>query len=149
MFLIETSIAMKLIRYAIRKDDLHQLLHAIGVLKEDEQLLAVNNNDLAQQDHDIVVVTVNAEPLHELPEDLAGWTDKEIQQRYAELTVLEDAATVQLRSIVEEMRQLREEREKRSTDLDLSADGIPGTVEMNIREQLRRLLGGTDESSQQ
>lgn len=135
---------MKLIRYAIQKDDLHQLLHAIGVLKEEEKLLAVNNNDLTQQGHDIVVITVNAEPLHELPEDMAGWTNKEIQQRYAELTVLEDAATVQLRSIVEEMRRLREEREKRSADLDLSADGIPGTVEMNIREQLRHLLGGSD-----
>lgn len=138
---------MKLIRYAIRKDDLHQLLHAIGVLKEEEQLLAVSNNDLTQQDHDIVVVTVNAEPLHELPEDMTDWTDKEIQQRYAELSILEDAATVQLRSIVEEMRRLREEREKRSADLDLSSDGIPGTVEMNIREQLRRLLGGSDDIS--
>jgi hypothetical protein len=137
---------MKLVRYAIRKDDLHQLLHAIGVLKEKEQLLAVNNADLVDASHDVVIVTVNADPMHELPETLEAWTDKEIKQRYTELAVLEDAATVQLRIVVEEMRRLKEEQEKRSEDLDLSADGIPGTVEMNIRDQIRSLLGKGRES---
>ncbi len=133
---------MKLIRYAIRKADLHQLLHTIGVLRKEERLLAVNNLDLAEQQQDVVVITVNAEPTHILPDDLADWTDKEIQQRYAELSVLEDAASRQLKNARKEMEDLRNERDKRSSDLDLSDDGIPGTVEKNIWNQARRLIGG-------
>jgi hypothetical protein len=133
---------MNIIRYAIRKDDLHNLLHAIGVLRQSEHLLAVNNVDLADASHDAVIVTVSAGGLHSKPEDLASWTDKEIQERSIELGILEDAATRQLRMVVEEMSRLQRERENRSMADDVSADGIPGAVEMNIREQLRRLLGG-------
>lgn len=133
---------MNIIRYAIRKDDLHNLLHAIGVLRQSEHLLAVNNVDLADASHDAVVVTVSAGDLHSKPEDLASWTDKEIQERSIELNILENAATQQLRMVVEEMSRLQRERESRSMAEDVSADGIPGAVEMNIREQLRRLLGG-------
>ncbi len=133
---------MNIIRYAIRKDDLHNLLHAIGVLRQSEHLLAVNNVDLADASHDAVVVTVSAGGLHSKPEDLASWTDKEIQERSIELNILEDAATRQLRMVVEEMSRLQRERENRSIGEDVSADGIPGAVEMNIREQLRHLLGG-------
>lgn len=136
---------MKLIRYAIRKEDLHQLLHTIGVLRPEEQLLAVNNLDLAEQQQEVVVITVNAEPKHVLPEDIAAWTDKEIQQRYAELSVLEDAASRQLAKAQNEMEALRGERDKRASDIELSDDGIPGTVEMNIWDQVRRLLGGGQE----
>ncbi|MBE0644735.1 MAG: hypothetical protein IH600_11695 [Bacteroidetes bacterium] len=137
---------MNIIRYAIRKDDLHNLLHAIGVLRQSEYLLAVNNVDLADPSHDAVIVTVSAGGLHSKPEDLASWTDKEIQERSVELGILEDAATRQLRMVVEEMSLLQRERESRSMAADLSADGIPGAVEMNIREQLRSLLGGMNSS---
>jgi GTPase involved in cell partitioning and DNA repair len=136
---------MKLIRYAIRKEDLHQLLHTIGVLRPEEQLLAVNNLDLAEQQQEVVVITVNAEPKHVLPDDVSAWTDKEIQQRYAELSVLEDAASRQLAKAQAEMESLRSERDKRASDIELSDDGIPGTVEMNIWDQVRRLLGGGQE----
>ncbi|MDT8324112.1 MAG: hypothetical protein RRA94_08380 [Bacteroidota bacterium] len=136
---------MKLIRYAIRKEDLHQLLHTIGVLREEERLLAVNNLDLAEQQQDVVVITVSTEAAHVLPGDLGAWTDREIQRRYAELSILEDGARRQLRKAEEEMQALRSERDKRESDMDLSDDGIPGTVEMNIWEQVRRLLGGEDE----
>ena len=133
---------MKLIRYAIRKDDLHQLLRSIGVLRENESLLSVNNIDLAEQQQDVVVVTVNAEPTHVLPPDPGDWTDKEIQQRYAELSVLEDAAKRQLEKARGEMEALRSERDKRSSNVELSDDGIPGTFEMKIWHQVRPLLGG-------
>lgn len=142
---------MNIIRYAIRKEDLHNLLHAIGILRPKEHLIAVNNADLVDTSHDAVVVTVSEGGLHSKPEDLAIWTDKEIQQRYVELGVLEDAATKQLQIIVEEMSRLRRERDKRSMGTGPASDGIPGAVAMNIREQLRSLLGGgfdTPESDQ-
>jgi hypothetical protein len=136
---------MKLIRYAIRKEDLHQLLHTIGVLRDEERLLSVNNLDLAEQEQDVVVITVSTESAHALPENLADWTDKEIQRRYAELSILEDGAKRQLRKAEDEMQALRAERDKRESNVNLSDDGIPGTVEMNIWEQVRRLLGGEGE----
>lgn len=134
---------MNIIRYAIRKDDLHNLLRTIGVLQPSERLLAVNNVDLADSSHDAVIVTVSAGGLHSKPEDLASWTDKEIQERYVELSVLEDAATRQLRMVVEEMNLLRKEKDSRSMSTHISENGIPGAVELNIREQLRLLLGGS------
>lgn len=133
---------MNIIRYAIRKEDLHNLLHAIGILRPNEHLIAVSNADLVDASHDAVIVTVSEGGLHSKPEDLAIWTDKEIQQRYVELGVLEDAATRQLQIIVEEMSRLRRERDNRSIGTDTASDGIPGAVAMNIREQLRSLLGG-------
>ncbi|MCB2204876.1 hypothetical protein KQI65_09000 [bacterium] len=138
---------MKLIRYAIRKDDLHQLLHTIGVLRDEERLLAVNNIDLATVEQDIVIITVSTDLGRSKPGQLDDWTDKEIQERYAELSILEDAARKQLRQTEEEMQALRLERDKRSSDMDLSDDGIPGTVEMNIWEQVRKLLGGQNPAS--
>jgi len=138
---------MKLIRYAIRKEDLHQLLHTIGVLRAEERLLSVNNLDLAEQQQDVVVITVSTEAARAMPENLADWTDKEIQRRYAELSILEDGAKRQLRKAEEEMQALRSERDTRESNVDLSDDGIPGTVEMNIWEQVRRLLGGDDGNS--
>jgi hypothetical protein len=138
---------MNIIRYAIRKEDLHNLLHAIGVLRPSEHLIAVNNVDLVDSSHDAVVVTVSERGLHSKPEDIAVWTDKELQQRYVELSVLEDAAARQLQIIVEEIAQLKSERDKRSMSAELSDDGIPGAVEMVIREQLRALLGGMDTTS--
>ncbi|MFZ1729497.1 MAG: hypothetical protein WBQ23_05855 [Bacteroidota bacterium] len=133
---------MNIIRYAIRKDDLHNLLRTIGVLQQSERLLAVNNVDLADSSHDAVIVTVSAGGLHSKPEDLASWTDKEIEERYVELSILEDAATRQLRMVVEEMNLLRVEKDNRSLSTHRSENGIPGAVELNIREQLRALLGG-------
>lgn len=138
---------MNIIRYAIRKEDLHKLLHTIGVLRQSEYLLAVNNVDLADPSHDVVVVTVGTGSLYGKPEDMTAWTDKELQQRFVELSILEDSATQQLRMVVEEMNRLRQERSVRSLDADISSDGIPGTVEMNIREQLRVLLGGGPDQS--
>lgn len=132
---------MNIIRYAIRKEDLHNLLRAIGVLRPTEQLLAVSNVDLVDSTHDAVVITVSDGGLRSRPEDLAVWTDREIQQRLGELSILEDAATQQLRMLVEEMDRLRRERAHRSMEPDTSADGIPGTVAMNIRDQIRTLLG--------
>lgn len=134
---------MNIIRYAIRKEDLHNLLRAIGVLRPNEQLLAVNNVDLVDGTHDAVVVTVSEGGLRSQAEELAAWTDREIQQRLAELSILETAATQQLQMLVEEMDRLRRERAHRSIAPDTSADGIPGIVAMNIREQLRQLLGGS------
>ncbi|PLX30962.1 MAG: hypothetical protein C0600_07000 [Ignavibacteria bacterium] len=132
---------MKLIRYSIRKDDLHQLLHAIGVLQKNEHLLAVNNADLADQGHEAVLITVSAEQKHSTLGDHENWTDEEIQQRFAELRILEDSATQQLRGVMAELEALQRERERRSMDSDRSDDGIPGAVEKNIRDQLRGLLG--------
>lgn len=138
---------MNIIRYAIRKDDLHNLLRTIGVLRPTEHLLAVNNVDLADAAQEAVIVTVSAGGLRSKPEDLTSWTDKEIQERYVELSILEDAATRQLRMVVEEMSLLRKAKDSRSLSADLSEDGIPGAVEMNIREQLRHLLGGAGEGN--
>lgn len=139
---------MKLIRYAIRKADLHSLLQAIGVLKQTERLLAVNNLDLTDQTNDVVVVTVTAEPPHVNDQDLSKWTDQQIQNRFAELALLEDTATRELRLIVEEMNRLGELRKERELDEQEHVDVIPESIDRHIRDQLRSLLSGEDHGNQ-
>jgi hypothetical protein len=136
---------MKVIRYAIRKDDLHSLLRTIGVLQQSERLLAVNNLDLTDQSHDVVVVTVTTEPPSELSPDPVTWTDKQLHDRFFELAILEDVATRQLRTIVEEMNRLRSLQRSRDMDTEAENEQVPDSVERHIRDQLRRLL--SDESS--
>jgi hypothetical protein len=136
---------MKVIRYAIRKDDLHSLLRALGVLQQSERLLAVNNLDLTDQTHDVVVVTVTTEPPSEQGPDPVTWTDKQLHDRFFELAILEDVATRQLRTIVEEMNRLRSLQRSRDMDTEAENEQVPDSVERHIRDQLRRLL--SDESS--
>jgi hypothetical protein len=136
---------MKVIRYAIRKDDLHSLLRTLGVLQQSERLLAVNNLDLTDQSHDVVVVTVTTEPPSELSPDPVTWTDKQLHDRFFELAILEDVATRQLRTIVEEMNRLRSLQRSRDMDTEAENEQVPDSVERHIRDQLRRLL--SDESS--
>jgi len=134
---------MKVIRYAVRKHDLHSLLRGIGVLQESEHLLAVNNIDLADASQDIVVITVTTRQQRILNDDISVWTDANIQDTLTELTILEDAAMRQLQLVIEEMNKLRFERRRRELSEDVASDGVPGAVERVIRDQLRTLLSRT------
>ena len=138
---------MKVIRYAIRKADLHSLLHSIGVLHQTERLLAVNNLDLTDQSHDVVIVTVTSDPAMDTGIDPSKWSDEQVQNRFAELAILEEVATRQLQLIVEELYRLREFKTSRQlVDHDSTGD-IPDTIERHIRDQIRRLLSGEEPTS--
>lgn len=135
---------MKLIRYAIRKKDLHSLLQTIGVLQKSERLLAVNNLDLTDPNHDVVIVTVTTEATVNSGTDPSSWSAVQLQNRLTELSVLEDAATRQLRMIVEELYKLREFISIREASEAESGSEVPDSVERNIRDQIRRLLSGEE-----
>jgi RecB family endonuclease NucS len=132
---------MKIIRYAINKDELHSLLRSIGVLREQERLLAVNNLDLSDPSHDIVVVTATTHPSPAAHSDPSSWSADQVRQRLAELAILEDSATRQLQVILEELHRLQEEGITDSAGISADYDDdIPSSVEKNIRDQIRRVL---------
>ena len=60
---------MNIIRYAIKKEELHTLLRSIGILQPKERLLSVNNLDLHSDASEVVIVTVVAEAERPLPKD--------------------------------------------------------------------------------
>lgn len=133
---------MKFIRYAVRKDDLHALLRNIGVLQDQERLLAVNNLDLSDPAHDIVVVTATTYPTVPANNDPSNWSADQVRQRLAELAILEDAATRQLQVILEELHRLQEAGIADPAGSSTEQDTIPSSVEKNIRDQIRRVLSG-------
>jgi hypothetical protein len=133
---------MKIIRYAINKDELHSLLRSIGVLREEERLLAVNNLDLSDPAHDIVLVTATTHPPPAANSNPASWSVEQVRQRLAELAILEDAATRQLQVILEELHRLQDAGVTDGVGTSAEDDGIPSSVEKNIRDQIRRVLTG-------
>ncbi|MCZ7557673.1 MAG: hypothetical protein M5R41_14845 [Bacteroidia bacterium] len=133
---------MKFIRYAVRKDELHVLLRSIGVLQDQERLLSVNNLDLSDPAHDIVVVTATTYPTVPANSDPNTWSADQVRQRLAELAILEDAATRQLQVILEELHRLQEAGITDVAGSSAEQDTIPSSVEKNIRDQIRRVLSG-------
>jgi len=131
---------MNIIRYAIKKEELHTLLRSIGILQPKERLLSVNNLDLHSDASEVVIVTVVAEAERPLPKLMEQYTEEELRRRFVEMTMLEDVVTRELRLIVDEMQSLRKEYEQRKLDVRSEEDGIPGSVAQHIREQLRNLL---------
>lgn len=134
--------AMKVIRYAINKKDLHTILNMIGVLRQNERLLAVENVDLIDDNQEIVVVTVAVESHAVSSLELKRWTDKELNERYTQLAILDSHHQKERAQLLVEMERIRAERHRRSFDTEVTLDGIPEPIDRKISDQIETLLYG-------
>lgn len=130
---------MEIIRYGVSRDDLHNLLRMIGVLQPSERVISVSDVDLHASGGDLVIVTVSTASLRQ-PEERSILTDKELQQRLAELHAMRDASAEELRKIQAELESLNGELKRRQIDERIADDGIPEIVAMNIGSQIRSIL---------
>lgn len=138
---------MTFIRYAISRRDLHALLRAIGVLRETESLLAVNNADLIGAAGNEVTILVSADaPEVPATDDLSTWTSAQLDDRYRQLALFELEHAAETERLRAELRRLQAERERRDATPGRD-DSIPPAVDESLEAQIRRILGGAQPSS--
>jgi hypothetical protein len=125
---------MNILRYSIRKKELHELLAAIGVLRKSETLLFVDNRDLLNPESETVTATVTV--------DGEGEDDK--YRRFVQLAFLHDALSADLVYVVNEIKKLVKEREAQTQEKGNENDPIiPETIEKSIRDQIQRILSAS------
>jgi hypothetical protein len=124
---------MNILRYSIRKNELHELLKSIGILRPNEEILFVCNRELVDPGTETVTVTVVVDG------DTGG--EDQRYRRFVELALLHDALASDLRYVVNEIKKLVQEREMESAETGKSEEPIiPETIEKSIREQIERIL---------
>jgi hypothetical protein len=124
---------MNILRYSIRKKELHELLRAIGILRKVEELLFVSNRELVDPATETVSITVATDGDTGVVEDR--------YRRFVELALLHDALASDMRYVVDEIKKLVQEREAASAESGESDEpSIPETIEKSIREQIERIL---------
>jgi hypothetical protein len=130
---------MNIVRYLIRKKELHELLRTLGILQPREELLFVSNRDLLDGDTDAASITVASGT------DEGGEDDR--YQRFIHLALLHDALAADMKYVVEELKKLIREREIHATETGTENEPvIPETIEKSIREQIERILSGSSGS---
>ncbi len=139
---------MTFIRYAIGKNDLHTLLRAIGVLRESEQLLAVNNADLVSTRSNEITILVAADaPSAPLGADLGTWSEHDLDERYRQLAFFELERAAETERLRAELAAIQHERDRRTKENEQRDDHIPPAVDRSLDEQIRSILMGGGGSS--
>ncbi len=134
---------MTFIRYAIGRNDLHTLLRAIGVLRENEQLLAVNNADLVSIGGSEITILVAADaPAAPAASDLAAWSVEQLDERYRQLAFFELERAAETERLRIELATIQRERERRTQEHEQRDDRIPPAVDRSLDEQIRSILAG-------
>lgn len=134
---------MTFIRYAIGRNDLHTLLRAIGVLRETEQLLAVNNADLVSIGGSEITILVAADaPAAPATSDLAAWSVEQLDERYRQLAFFELERAAETERLRVELATIQRERERRTQEHEQRDDHIPPAVDRSLDAQIRSILAG-------
>jgi hypothetical protein len=134
---------MTFIRYAIGRNDLHTLLRAIGVLRESEQLLAVNNADLVSiGGGDITILVAADAPATPASSDLTAWSVEQLDERYRQLAFFELERAAETERLRIELATIQHERERRTQEHEQRDDRIPPAVDRSLDEQIRSILAG-------
>lgn len=134
---------MTFIRYAIGRNDLHTLLRAIGVLRETEQLLAVNNADLVSIGGSEITILVAADaPAAPATSDLTAWSVEQLDERYRQLAFFELERAAETERLRVELATIQRERERRTQEHEQRDDRIPPAVDRSLDEQIRSILSG-------
>ena len=131
--------------YSINKEDLHNLLRAVGVLQENETLLFVNNFDLTDTAERSVVVSVLDKSDPDIPEHtIEQWSDKDIHNRFMQLAALEVALHDQKNRLVAEFERLLKEVDRRTAEKSaFSLNDVPERVQEELNTQLKSILDRT------
>jgi len=132
---------MNIIRYAIKKLDLQELLRSLGVLQKAETLHSVNNADLLDPAQELVVVTVTADgPESFAPKRMRSFSDRELHERYMLHTLLQKEYREQLARIDKAVEALKEEWSQRMLNGTMSGEVLPREIDQYISRQIKNIL---------
>lgn len=127
----------------MNKEDLHVLLRALGVLKEDEQLLLVNNIDLRDYRRpqvSVLVDTVRNSNIYKVP--FSELTARELEITLKHLYAFEQFLLREFMQVHEQISCAQSELKRRSGDTGINCDGIPVDIEKNMHQALKDILAG-------
>ena len=132
---------MNVIRYAINKLDLQELLRSLGVLQPTEILHSVNNADLLDPRQELVVVTVtDSGPEPYLPHTMSAFSDRELHERYLLHTLLHKEYREQLSRVESALERLKEEWSQRMLNGTMSGEMLPREIDQSISRQIKTIL---------
>lgn len=127
--------------YKVNKEELHTLLKALGILKDEEQLLLVNNIEMRDPSADMISILVdtvkNANIYRSSFEDL---TEKELGTVISQLYAIEQFLLKEFMQVHKHITRGQEELKKRNAGSDVNKDGIPLNIDQQIGEFLKSIL---------
>jgi hypothetical protein len=132
---------MNIIRYAIRKLDLQELLRSLGVLQKAETVHSINNADLMDPTQEFVVVTVTTEgPESYSAKTMGAFSDRELNERYMLHTLLQKEYREQLSRMDKALDALKEEWSQRMLNGTMSGEVLPREIDQYITRQIKDIL---------
>lgn len=139
-----------MIQYIINKSDLHELLRMLQVLQPEEEIVMVNNVELrdpaAQQVSILVDTATNKKVFAASPEHL---TSKELETHHTNLATLEQILLAEYGYLRQQLRNVRDELEKRNIAHTTSREGLPKEVDERLSETLRNILSDNPPDNEQ
>lgn len=137
---------MNIIRYAIRKLDLQELLRSLGILQKGETLHSVNNLDLLDPGQELAVVTVAVDgPEPFTNRRMADFSDRELHERYLLHTLLEKEYQDHLVRIGSALNELKEEWSKRMLNGTITSEVLPREIDQFISQQIKDILTSSNQ----
>ena len=128
-------------QYIVPKDQLHQLLRAVGVLQAEDELLLVNNIQLADAGEKFVTVMVeHTSAKKTLDAELSVLTAKELGSALERLVIMAQFIHAEYEMIRSKFIETKNEYEARQENSDITEDGIPKHVEEALDSLLKDLL---------
>ncbi|MFM8280105.1 MAG: hypothetical protein ACKN9Y_00730 [Bacteroidota bacterium] len=138
-----------MIEYKVNKEELHTLLKALGILKDEEQLLLVNNIELRDPSAKMISILVDTlKNAHINQTSFENLTEKELGTVLSQLYAIEQFLLKEFMQVHKHITKGQEELKKRNAGYDVNKDGIPMNVDQQMGEFLKSILNrnGSDES---
>ncbi|MFZ9761371.1 MAG: hypothetical protein ACO323_01890 [Candidatus Kapaibacteriota bacterium] len=130
-----------MIEYKVNKEELHTLLKALGILKDEEHLLLVNNIELRDPSAKMISILVDTiKHVHIYQSSFENLTEKELGTVLSQLYAIEQFLLKEFMQVHKHITKGQEELKKRNAGSDVSKDGIPMDVDQQMGEFLKTIL---------
>ncbi|GAB1429752.1 hypothetical protein MASR2M18_05840 [Ignavibacteria bacterium] len=128
-------------QYIVPKDQLHQLLRAVGVLQPTDEILLVNNTQLQDSNEQFVTVMVeDSSSKKTIDKQLPELTAKELGTALERLAVMAQFIHAEYETLRTKFMATKDEFESRQANPGVTEDGIPKHIEQTIDTLLKDLL---------
>lgn len=128
-------------QYIVPKDQLHQLLRAVGVLQPTDEILLVNNSQLQDGGEQFVTVMVEESASRKISDkQLSELTAKELAAALERLAVMARFIHTEYETLRTKFLATKDEYESRQANSSVTEDGIPKHIEQTIDTLLKDLL---------
>lgn len=130
-----------MIEYKVNKEELHTLLKALGILKDEEHLLLVNNIEMRDPSAEMISILVDTvKNVNMYKASFEDLTEKELGTVVSQLYAIEQFLLKEFMQVHKHITRGQEELKKRNAGCDVNKDGIPVNVDQQMSEFLQTIL---------